>query len=264
MQHELAVTVVDALGQAGGPGRVERRRAGILGQVGEYERRRRGGEHRLVLRGERDLRLWRSRPVVDQHERDAGPNLVLDRLEDRQELGVDDDDIVGRVVDRVQDLFGRNAYVDRVQHGAHHRHGEEALEIAVAVPVHHRDRRARLDAQRREGRGEAADTRGERFVRVADAVGVDDFLRRRLREAAGEDLAYRERRVVGRRRPVDGKWVHRMLNGERKMMRALTAPARPARAAVIAPSAGRAPCDRVPSGHAQRHRSEGGSATGRE
>ena len=204
VQDELAVAVIDALGQAGGARRVEGRGAGVLGQVGKRERRRRGGEHRLVFRGERELRLRRGRPVVDEHERDPGRILSLDRLEDRQELGVDEDDVVGRVVDRVQDLVGRDAHVDRVQHGAHHRHGEEALEIAVAVPVHHRDRGARLDAERGERRSEAADALGERCVRVADAVGVDDLLRGRLRDAAGEDLADRQ---AARRSPTaSGGW----------------------------------------------------------
>ena len=58
----------------------------------------------------------------------------------------------------------------------------------MAVPVHDGDRRAGLDAERSERRRETVHALGERRVRVAQPVGVDDFLRRRPGDAVGENL----------------------------------------------------------------------------
>ena len=211
MQHELPMTVVHALRQAGRAGRVERRGARVLGKGREREARRRFREHRFVLAGEFELRLRRRGAVVDQHESHTGTDPLANALEQRQEFGVDQDHVVLRVIDRVQDLVRRDPHVDRVQHRAHHRDGEEALEIAMAVPVHHRDRRARLDAQRAQRRCETAHALVERLVRVAARFAVDDLLRGCQRNAAGEHAADRQRRVVRRLRAGNRGCSHEVL-----------------------------------------------------
>ena len=71
----------------------------------------------------------------------------LDLLENRQEVGMDQQHVVFGMVDRVEDLFGGQLDVDGVQYRSDHRHGEEAFQVAVAVPVHDRNRIALLDAE---------------------------------------------------------------------------------------------------------------------
>ena len=44
------------------------------------------------------------------------------------------------MVDRVENLLGRQAYVDGMQHSADHRYREKALQVAMTIPIHHRDR----------------------------------------------------------------------------------------------------------------------------
>ena len=62
------------------------------------------------------------------------------------------DEIVGLgMIERIEDLLGRQPDVNGVQDRAQHGHGKEAFEIAVAVPIHHRHRVARLDPQSGQG-----------------------------------------------------------------------------------------------------------------
>ena len=88
---------------------------------------------------------------------------------------MEEDDVVLRVVDGVEDLFGREPHVDGVQHRAHHRDREEAFEVARRVPVHHRDRRAGLHAEGGEPRREAADAATQRPVVQPAAASVHDL-----------------------------------------------------------------------------------------
>jgi hypothetical protein len=45
-------------------------------------------------------------------------------MQHRQKLDVGQDNIVLCMIDGVEDLLWRQPHVDRVQNGAHHRHGE--------------------------------------------------------------------------------------------------------------------------------------------
>lgn len=49
------------------------------------------------------------------------------------------DRVIFGVIDRENDLLGRQSDIDRVQRRPNHRNGEEALQIARGVPVHHGD-----------------------------------------------------------------------------------------------------------------------------
>ncbi|MCY1455148.1 hypothetical protein D9M71_722600 [compost metagenome] len=75
-----------------------------------------------------------------------------------------------------------------MQHGADHRDGEHALQVAMAVPVHHGDRVAGLHPGLGEHVGQARDTLVEGGVAVAHAVAVDD-LAGLLEAAAGHQQA---------------------------------------------------------------------------
>ncbi|MNE36551.1 hypothetical protein D3C80_1303640 [compost metagenome] len=86
------------------------------------------------------------------------------------------DDVVLGMVHGVEDLLRRQAHVHRVQHRAEHRHGEEALQRAVAVPVEQGHGVAGLDAGGAQRVGQALDALVEGAVVVAQLVGIDDFL----------------------------------------------------------------------------------------
>ena len=102
-------------------------------------------------------------------------------------------DVVLGVLDRVQDLLGREADVDGVQHRAQHRDGEERLEVAVAVVVHDRHRVARLHPQRRQRAREAVHPLAQVRVGVASKVTVDDLLGRIVHDRVLEDATDGER-----------------------------------------------------------------------
>ena len=162
------MAVVDALGQPGRAGRVERRRARVLVELREGECRRRAPPASTrTRRRRRASSRGAAAPSLISTSFTPGRIFAWIASEERQEFGVDEDHVVLGVVDRVEHLLGRDPDVHRVQHRAHHRHGEKAFEVAVAVPVHDGDGGARLDAQRVERRREAAHALAERRVRVA-------------------------------------------------------------------------------------------------
>jgi hypothetical protein len=154
VEDELPMAVIDALRQPGRSGRIKRRGAGVFVQRREIEGRRSSREHRLVLRRELDVGLRRGCVVADQHEANARPDLAPDRVEQGKELRIDQNDVVSRMIDGVEDLLRRNPHVHRVQCRAHHRNREKAFEVAMTVPVHHGDHRAALYAKRGERGGE--------------------------------------------------------------------------------------------------------------
>src|SRR5690606_41931054 len=85
----------------------------------------------------------------------------------RHEFAVDQHEAVFGVVHGVEDLFRRQADVDGMQHRAEHGNGEHALEIAMAVPVHHRHGVAGLDPGFAEYIGQTRDTLVEGRIAVS-------------------------------------------------------------------------------------------------
>ncbi|MNL60881.1 hypothetical protein D3C87_1847340 [compost metagenome] len=92
------------------------------------------------------------------------------------------------VVHGEQHLLRRQANVHRVQHRADHRHGEEAFQVAVAVPIEQGHGVTGLDPGRRQRIGQAANTLVEGLVAVAQLVGVDDFPARLVAHAGQQQL----------------------------------------------------------------------------
>ena len=105
MQHELAMTEVHALGQAGRAGRVERRRARVLVEIGEGEIGRRVGEQAFVFAGALRLRGQRLVVVADPNEMLDGFELRRDLFEQRQKVAVDQEHFRPGMIDRVENLL---------------------------------------------------------------------------------------------------------------------------------------------------------------
>ena len=143
--------------------------AQATGQIGE--------QAGLAITAElHDCALDACAAAIDQHEAAHGVQAAGDGGDDGKKLGVHQHHIGAGVIEGVENLLRREAHIHRLQDGAHHRHGEEAFEIAVAVPIHHRDGIARADPGIAQRIGQATDPGGQVAVGLAVAVAVDDLL----------------------------------------------------------------------------------------
>ena len=133
VQHQLTVAEIHPLRPAGGACSVEPRGAGVLVEVGKLEERRIRRQHFLIFAFDRQTRRRLLLAVVKQHEFRLRRELVGELLDQRQKVGVYQHGRGGRVVHREQQRLRRQREIDRVQRRAHHRHGEIALLVAVAV-----------------------------------------------------------------------------------------------------------------------------------
>ena len=176
VQHELPMAVVDPLGQSRGAGRVERRRPRVLIEVRERVVGIRLRQQGLVFRGNRKITFRCRRGIAQQHDLLARCDAAPELLDEGQEVAVDQNYVVLGVIDRVQDLLGREARVDVAQHRAHHGHRKEALEIAVGVPVHHGNGVARTHAETGQTRSQPADPLPQLSVGEPYLVGVSNGL----------------------------------------------------------------------------------------
>ncbi len=208
VQHQLPVTVVDALGVARGAGGVKRRGAGVLVEVTELVGAVAGRQQRLVARGELDAGGRRRVGLADEHESFHRAHLGPDRLEQRQEVLVHEDQVVVRMIDRVENLLRRQAHVDAVKHGAHHRYREEALEVAVTVPVEHRYRISGAHPERFETGRQLPDAPAQCEVVVAHAIAIDDLAPGCIGQGRVQQLLDEQRVGVGGRRAVAGVVGH--------------------------------------------------------
>ena len=202
VQHELAVGEVDPLGVAGRAGGVEGGRARVLVEVREGEARGGPGEQRLVLGREGERAGRRFGRVVDQDQRLDRGQLVAHGLQQREEVRIDEHDLRPGVVERVDDLLGREPPVDGLQRGAHAGDGEEALEVAVAVELHRGHDVAGGDPQAGEPVREPADPLVQRAVGDAGAVAVDDLALGGVRERRAEQLLQDQGVRIGLSRSV--------------------------------------------------------------
>jgi len=80
------------------------------------------------------------------------------------------------MVDRVENLLRRQAYVDGMQHSADHRYREKALQVAMTIPIHHRDRIAGAYSQTLKSAREALDPIEKIRVAKAQIVPVANLL----------------------------------------------------------------------------------------
>ena len=96
-------------------------------------------------------------------------SVLVHALDDRQQVEVDEDDLVFGVVGDIGDMLGRQPRIERVQHRADAGDAEIELEMAIGVPGDGADPVAELDAQALQRLGELLGALG----RVAVAVAMD-------------------------------------------------------------------------------------------
>ena len=166
VKHERAVRVDDALRLARRARGVAHGRGGPL--VGIRRRRPSGRRPRASLRSRRHPRPA-SLPAPTTITR---LTFVLrrDLLPQRQQRFVHQDDAIVGVVDDEGELVGMQAEVQRVEHGARHRHAEVRLEVLMMIPRERRHAIARPDAQRAERAGQPPRPRGEVARMCSDAA----------------------------------------------------------------------------------------------
>ncbi|MCY1365184.1 hypothetical protein D9M69_520200 [compost metagenome] len=175
MQHQLAVREVDAFRVSGGARRVEDSCHRPFVEIGEGVLARGLRKQLLVLPEYRQP--GSARPLVAELDVPLdGLQIVMDLLDQGQEIVVHQDQAILGVVHGVENLLGGKADVHRVQHRTDHGYGEEAFQVAMAVPIQQRHDISGLDSRRRQGVGEPLDPLVERPIVVAQLVGVNDLL----------------------------------------------------------------------------------------
>ena len=90
--------------------------------------------------------------------------LVADPVHGFEVVGVDAQHLGPGMRGDVHEVVGREAVVDRHQHGSHLGHGVKRLELLVRVRRDVRDTVPLLDAHRLQGRGPPVAAREELFV----------------------------------------------------------------------------------------------------
>ncbi len=180
MDDGRAVRVEHALGIAGRARGVAERRGGALVELRPVERARLVGDQLLVAQQVRDLGRGRHVGAVGHdhdvlHRLEMGPHA----LDDRQQVEVDEQDLVLGVVGDVGDMLGCEPRIEGVQHRADAGNAEIELEMAVGVPGDGADPVAELDAQALQRLGYLLGAPG----RILVAVAVDRAL-----DGARDDL----------------------------------------------------------------------------
>ncbi len=126
---------------------------------------------------------------MKQHESLQSRHALHELLHERREVGVEEQRLRLRVLERVDDLLGRQAHVDRLQNRAEHRNREIAFLVAMAVPIHHGDDIAAVDAERLQNVRQLVHAPSELGVRVPAPVAADDLVAAAVVERRAQQLA---------------------------------------------------------------------------
>ena len=190
----------DALRPSSGSGRMENGGPRVLVEIREREVGRAERQQRFVFAVDREIRLRRLGAVVHQDVGLHRLQMVLELLHQRQEVSVEQNRRRAGVIDRIGDVLRRQADVNRLHDRAHHRDGEVALVIAVAIPLEDGDDVALLDADL----GEPAREPPDAFAKLAEGpspqIAIDDLLIRRAHHWGVQQMLDQQRICVGRRR----------------------------------------------------------------
>src|SRR5882757_7290701 len=114
-------------------------------------------------------RAVRKRAVIG-HQNDAfdGFKLPLQLLDQRKKLDVYQQQLRTCVIEREQNLLGRQPYVDGLKRGAEHRDRKIAFQIAVTIPIEYADDIAATDGLRSEATRKTPDS----FAQIAIGVAA--------------------------------------------------------------------------------------------
>ncbi len=163
MQHGRTIRIQHALRVAGRAGRVAEPRRLLLVEARPVVVAVFRFDERFVA----EQRRGGGRQVRGVRHRDPALHvraLRRDRVDQRREIDVEQHVAVFRVIDDVRDLFGKQARIDRVAHGAHPADPVIRFQMPVAVPRQRADAVAGFDAEPRQ--------RLRQLLRAAFAIAV--------------------------------------------------------------------------------------------
>src|SRR5271169_5618413 len=105
MQHQLSMAKIDPFRVAGGPGGIEGCGASVFIKVRKIKVLRTHGQQVFVLSRKRNAGLRALPFIAEQNEGVRRFQAILDGVEDRQEIGVTEDDIGPSMIESVENLF---------------------------------------------------------------------------------------------------------------------------------------------------------------
>ena len=167
-----------------------------------------GGQQSFILANQRHVSLWLALVIAEQYVVMHGIDAALDRLKNWQEIAMYQDDVIFGVIDGIEDLIWRKTHIDGMEHGSDHRHGIEAFEVAVTVPVHNRNGISGLDAEFSEGVGETADPLAQGTIIEAQLVAVHNLLGGVVYDRISEQVFNQQRIGISRCGTFNQQIIH--------------------------------------------------------
>ena len=193
MQHQLSMAEVHPFGQASGTRGIEGGGASILGKIWKFVIRIAGHQQAFVFGGDIQGGGRSLASVIEQHQLFDWLNAITNGFQDREKLGIDQDDVVFGVIDGVENLFRAQADVDGVQDRTHHWHCEETFQITVAIPIHHRHGITVFNAKLCQAAGQTIDAFMQIAISLAFERTVNDLLIGKLTDRVGDQLLDKQR-----------------------------------------------------------------------
>ena len=140
MKDKLAMRIGNGLRLARRAGGVEGGGASPLIEIGKDEITGRPCHHLIIAGDEIEWCIrYLPRVITKQDQTHLAANKLHHLFKQWQEVGMDENDIILGMVDGKGNLRRRQPDIDRVKDGTKHRHPKKCLEVAVRVPIHHRD-----------------------------------------------------------------------------------------------------------------------------
>ena len=200
VQHQLAMAEANSLGLPGRPGGIEHSRLGVFVEIREVEIRGGRCKQRLVFGSKRHRRIKQRRSlIVDQDVMTDSFQAWRDLRDQREKLAVEQQHVGLGMNQGKGDLFGAQAHIHRLQDCPHHRDGEKAFQIAMAIPIHHRHGLPGFHAEAGQAAGQATDPLAQRAISKAQLALISDFLLWRERQWRMQQVLDEQRVGIGRR-----------------------------------------------------------------
>ena len=188
VQHHLPMAIADTFRPVSGGGRVERCGFCVLVEVGEFVIPRTGIQQLFILDGELEQSFGLFRAVCEEHELLHRLDAIFHGFQQGQEIAVHQKDIIFGVINGVENFLRREADINGMQHGAHHRNPKVAFQVTMAVPIHHAYGVARFDSEVRQPVRKAPGALAQCAVAVALEIAVNDLLFGRAHECRLEKM----------------------------------------------------------------------------